>query len=150
MVQKVESLQASLQWVKGERPYCGVRGGGVDAALICRGHGGLWSTPYENPQCHVAVICHWHSCATLLPTAQCCCCCCCCCPPSLTHTPPFYHLTAIRGTKNVSDVINDISGSSTALDEGRVHWGMMQVRFVQGLNNFMGPKGAPCTLPAAY
>jgi hypothetical protein len=30
----------------------------------------------------------------------------------------------------VSDVITDISGSSMALDGGRVHWGMMQVCYM--------------------
>lgn len=40
-------------------------------------------------------------------------------------------LAAIRGTKNVSDVITDISGSSTPLDGGRVHWGMLQATKVR-------------------
>jgi hypothetical protein len=47
---------------------------------------------------------------------------------SSAHTPPTRtpH-TAIRGTKNASDVITDISGSTATLDGGRVHWGMLQV-----------------------
>jgi len=35
-------------------------------------------------------------------------------------------IAAIRGTKNISDVITDIAGGSTPLDGGRVHWGMLQ------------------------
>ncbi|KAF6264067.1 hypothetical protein COO60DRAFT_1457828 [Scenedesmus sp. NREL 46B-D3] len=33
---------------------------------------------------------------------------------------------AVSHLRNVSDVITDISGSSTPLDGGRVHWGMLQ------------------------
>jgi hypothetical protein len=44
-------------------------------------------------------------------------------------------LAAIRGTKNVSDVITDISGSSTPLDGGRVHWGMLQATKVRTLHS---------------
>eukprot|EP00879_Flechtneria_rotunda_P019301 GHRR01020271.1.p1 GENE.GHRR01020271.1~~GHRR01020271.1.p1 ORF type:complete len:336 (+),score=134.59 GHRR01020271.1:75-1082(+) len=63
--------------------------------------------------------------------------------PHNSHLRPAYFLAvdhaqeliiwAIRGTKNVSDVITDISGSSTPLDGGRVHWGMLHASQVNCL-----------------